>query len=173
MNGRSIRFLSEEQLLAECRVDTYRGSGPGGQKRNKTSNSIRVTHLPTGISAIAEESRSQAENRMRAIRRLRLKLAVELREPVDPLHWEPPDWFVSIRHHGRIDASYRHPYYAPTAGLILDLLKAVHGSPADVGVMLGVPTTTVIRFLENEPMFWTAANRIRAELGLPALRHRE
>ena len=64
--------LSDEVLLTQCEVDTYRASGPGGQKRNKTSSAVRLTHEPTGISVIAGESRSQAENRMRAVRRLRV-----------------------------------------------------------------------------------------------------
>jgi hypothetical protein len=170
-NGRSVRFLSDSELLRQCRLDVFRGSGPGGQKRNKTSNSVRLTHLPTGLHVTADESRSQLENKTRSLRRLRLRLAIELREPISD-RFEPPDWFCSIRHNNRIAASHRHPYYAPAAGLILDLLKAMDGSPADVGIMLGVPTTAVIRFLEEEPQLWTAANRIRAESNLPPLTHR-
>ena len=169
--SRSLRFLSEEELLRNCRFDISRGSGPGGQKRNKTSNSVRLTHLPTGISVIAGESRSQAENKLRAVRRLRLKLATDIREDIPP-QFEPPDWFLSIRRNNRIEASHRHEFYAPAAGLILDLFKQLHGSPADVGVMLGVPTTAVIRFLENEPQLWTAANQIRADHGMSPLAHR-
>ena len=169
--SRSLRFASDDQLLSQCRLDIFRGSGPGGQKRNKTSNSIRLTHLPTGISVIAGESRSQKENKLRAVRRLRLKLAIEMREEVLP-QFEPPDWFLSIRRNSRIEASHHHEFYAPAAGLMLDLLKAMHGSPADVGVMLGVTTTAVVRFLEEEPQLWTAANQIRADLTLPPLTHR-
>src|SRR5437660_5938041 len=73
--------LSDSQLLAECAVDTYRASGPGGQKRNKTSSAVRLRHLPSGLLAIAEESRSQHENKARALRRLRRRLYLELREP--------------------------------------------------------------------------------------------
>src|SRR5262245_45186692 len=60
-----LRFLSDEQLLAECRLEAHRGSGPGGQKRQKTSNAIRLTHLPSGIGVVAGESRSAAENKLR------------------------------------------------------------------------------------------------------------
>ena len=169
MNPASVRFLDDEQLLVQCRVDIYRGSGPGGQKRNKTSNAYRITHLESGLSVTASESRSAAENKLYAIRRMRLKLATALREPVDAAHFEPPDWFLSIRHNGRIEASHRHSYYAATGGLILDLLKAMAGNPSHVATMLGVTTTAVIKFLESESQFWTAANRIRAEFSMKAL----
>jgi hypothetical protein len=167
----AVRFLSDEQLLAECRVDVYRGSGPGGQKRNKTSNAYRLTHTASGLSVTATESRSAMENKLHAIRRMRLKLAAELREPVAD-RFEPPDWFLSIRHNGRIEASYRHQYHAATAGLILDLLK-VAGNPSHVSAMLGVSTTTIIKFLESEPQLWAAANRIRTELSMKPLTHRD
>jgi len=166
------RFLTDDQLLAECRYDISRGSGPGGQKRNKTSNAVRLTHLPTGLHATATESRSLAENKMRALRRLRLKLATDLRETIDLAHFEPPEWFLGIRQPSRIEASYRHPLYAPAAGLVLDLLQALAGNPAAVAVNLGVSTTAVVRFLEQEPHLWVAANTIRAQNGLGALAHR-
>ena len=168
----STRLLTDDALLAECRWDQYRGSGPGGQKRNKTSNTVRLVHLPSGVVVTAGESRSLAENKMRALRRLRLKLAAELREPVDVAAFQPPDWFLSIRRHSRIEASHRHPLYAAAAGLVLDLLAALGGNPAAVAVNLGVSTTSVIKLLESEPVLWTAANRIRAEAGMAPLAHR-
>jgi hypothetical protein len=103
---------------------------------------------------------------------MRLKLATELREEIHLPTFAPPDWFLEVRREKRIEASHRHPYYAAIGGLILDLLTALHGSPADVAGNLGVSTTAVIKFLENEPQFWTAANRIRADTALPALTHR-
>src|SRR5947207_11817610 len=72
--------LTDEQLLNQCKVDTYRASGPGGQKRNKTSSAVRVRHLPSGLIVIAEESRSQHENRVRALRRLRQALFLKIRD---------------------------------------------------------------------------------------------
>jgi hypothetical protein len=168
----STRLLTDDALLAESRWEQFRGSGPGGQKRNKTSNAVRLTHTPTGVSASAGESRSLSENKLYALRRLRLKLAAELREPVDLAAFEPPDWFLSIRRQNHIEASHRHPLYAASGGLVLDLLAASHGNPAAVAVNLGVSTTAVIKVLENEPVLWAAANKIRAEAGLTPLTHR-
>ncbi len=99
---------------------------------------------------------------------MRIKLAAEIREPIDLLRFEPPDWFLSIRHQQKIDASHRHPFYNAAAGLMLDLL-AISGNPAIVAGNLGVSTTTVIKHLSAEAAWWAAANDIRAKLGLAAL----
>ena len=82
--SRRAGFLrgSDSELLAQCEVDRYRASGPGGQKRNKTESAVRIRHKPSGVSAIANESRSQHENKAKALRRLRTLLAVEFREDV-------------------------------------------------------------------------------------------
>ena len=74
---------SDSALLTQCDVDTYRASGPGGQKRNKTSSGVRLRHRETGVSVHADESRSQHENRAAALRRLRRALALRLRDAPD------------------------------------------------------------------------------------------
>src|ERR1700723_1107422 len=74
--------LTDAQLLAQCAVAPYRASGPGGQKRNKTSSAVRLRHLPSGLIVIAEESRSQHENKAKALRRIRQALYLQLREVI-------------------------------------------------------------------------------------------
>jgi hypothetical protein len=168
----STRLLTDDALLADCRWDISRGSGPGGQKRNKTSNAARLTHLSTNVSVSATEARSLLENKKRALHRLRLKLACEIREPIDLPHFQPPEWFLTIRRQNKIEASHRHPLYTAAAGLILDLFQALSGNPAAVALNLGVSTTAVVKFLEADPHLWTAANQIRAQSKMKPLSHR-
>jgi peptide chain release factor len=60
--------------LREVRWETMRASGPGGQHVNRTESAVRVTHLPTGVQAMATEERSQHRNRKLALARLTKKL---------------------------------------------------------------------------------------------------
>ena len=65
---------SDEALLAECRIETFRAGGPGGQHQNKSETGVRIVHVPTGVRAIARDERSQLRNRALALARLRVKL---------------------------------------------------------------------------------------------------
>jgi protein subunit release factor A len=64
----------DDALLAQCRVETFRSGGPGGQHQNVTESGVRLVHLPTGIRASSREQRSQYRNREIALARLREKL---------------------------------------------------------------------------------------------------
>jgi protein subunit release factor A len=73
---------SDEDLLRECEVDTFRSSSPGGQHVNKTESAVRVKHLPSGLVVTCREERSQHRNRAECLRKLR--------ERVERLNRRPP-----------------------------------------------------------------------------------
>ena len=119
---REWAVLTDAQLLAQCEVDTYRASGPGGQKRNKTSSAVRIRHPPSGLIVIAEESRSQHENRARALKRLRQAIYLKLRDELTEPERRPealaarPDYGPARDAQGRLSLGRKDPRYWPAVG---------------------------------------------------------
>src|SRR5215210_3885801 len=73
---------SDEELLRECEVETFRAGGPGGQHVNKVETAVRLRHLPSGVVVTCREERSQYRNKSNCVRRLR--------EEVARLNYRPP-----------------------------------------------------------------------------------
>src|SRR5205809_7415622 len=67
---------SDEDLLRECEVDTFRASGPGGQHVNKTESAVRLRHLPSGVVVSSQQERSQHHNKAICLEKLRKKIAL-------------------------------------------------------------------------------------------------
>jgi ribosome-associated protein len=63
-----------ETLEKEVVLEPYRAPGPGGQRKNRKETAVRLTHPPSGITVVASERRSQAQNREVAFNRLIKKL---------------------------------------------------------------------------------------------------
>jgi hypothetical protein len=168
--------LTDDQLLAQCAVDTYRASGPGGQKRNKTSSAVRLRHGPTGLLVIAEESRSQHENRARALRRLREALYLKLRDELPDGGPAPealagrPELRAAKNGEGRLDVGRKDARFWPAAGLALDVLQALEARVAEAAAALGVSTANLIGFLQTSPKLWEQVNQLRARFGHKPLR---
>lgn len=159
--------LTDAQLLGQCAVDTYRASGPGGQKRNKTSSAVRLRHLPSGLIVIAEESRSQHENRARALKRLRQALYLHVRDEglpgsVSSLH-QYAAWWQDCLTEGRLHLGRKDARFWPAVGLVLDVLNVVQARVSEAAQLLGISTGNLIDFLRVEPKVWQQANELRAK----------
>jgi hypothetical protein len=155
-------------LLADCDLDTYRASGPGGHKRNKTESAVRLRHRSTSLIAIAEESRSQAENRARALRRLRKLLALRLREPAPA--GVPEAVVAAIDGSGRLRVGRRDARYPAVVAVVLDVLQALGGSVGEAAARLGITTGNLSAFLTADADLLAETNRLRAGFGLRPLR---
>jgi len=168
--------LTDDQLLAQCEVDTYRASGPGGQKRNKTSSAVRLRHLPSGLIVIAEESRSQHENKAKALRRLRRAFFIELRDPKSgdestaEAIAQHPDFVNARDADGRLNLRTKDPRFWPAAGVVLDVLATTEARVGDAAEILGISTGNLVAFLHTDPKLWQAANQLRARFGQKTLR---
>ena len=161
--------LDEAALLAQCEVQRTRRSGPGGQHRNKVESAIVLTHLPTGVDAEASERRSQHENRQVALRRLRVQLAVRIRQAASDQPVAPTALWQSRCVRGRIICSVEHDDFPALLAEALDAVARAGWEPRTAAEALGCTASQLVRFFRIEPAAFTELNRRRAELGLHPL----
>ena len=149
--------LSDEDLLKLCTIDFYKATGPGGQKKNKTESAVRLTVKENGITASASEERQQSVNRTRAIKRLRLQLALELREEAQK--WD-----------GQLNMNSKNPEYPKFAGCLLDNLVHFSWQVSSAASNLGLSTGQLIKILAKNDIVWQFVNRERQKAGHKVLK---
>lgn len=169
--------LSDDDLLAQCRFERFRVSGPGGQHRNRTDSAVRLTHEPTGVVGYASERRSQHQNRAAALSRLRRAIALEVRQIANLDLYHPPlplqrvlPRSVRTEVPGKDRVGPRHREFWTGIGPLLDLFEAVNGSTSDCASLLGCSSNQLTKLFAAEPQLWAEANEIRTRHGLNPLR---
>jgi hypothetical protein len=166
-------LASDDALIAQCEVDRYRASGPGGQHRNKTESAVRLRHKPSGTTAIGEDSRSQAENKLHAVRRLRAAIALEVREPVALDGFTPSPRLAALVAGGTAPLGAKTrvtgEYWAAIAEL-LDLLVAGDLEIGATAQRLGITTGAMSKLLLHDEHVARAVNDLRRGRNMRPLR---
>jgi len=159
--------MDEVALLADCEVRRQRRSGPGGQHRNKVETAVVFLHRSTGVTGQASERRNQEQNRRRALFRLRVNLALSVRQPA---HAVPSTVWQERCREGRIHVSLNHIVFPQ---LLAEALDVIHECDMDVTVAalrLGCSSSQLVKLLQRESRALEQVNQHRAQLGQTRLR---
>lgn len=178
LGGREYLLMSDEELMRQCEMSTFKASGPGGQHRNKRESAVRLKHNPTGIVAQAVEDRSQHMNRASALSRLRVLLALKVRNNIDLDTYTPPQELLQILPaKSTIRGSKcgpqigpNNPKFALGMQALLDLLFSVEGSVSDAAKKLGLSTGALSRLLLSDDNLRMAVNEFRISKGIKPLK---
>ena len=165
-------ILAEEKAFANsCRLEPYMASGPGGQKRNRTYSAVRAIHKDTGLSVIAEESRSQLENKEKALKRLRKTIALQLRKDFSnkgfSIHPMAEDFFLK---EGGNKMNLKNRRYPLFCAVVLDSIYAAKGKVSEASGMLHLSTGKLNKVMSADRDLFCAVNKMRAFFGLNPLR---
>lgn len=162
--------LDDATLARQCRVTFGRGSGPGGQHRNKVETAVFVTHVPTGVKATAAERRSQGQNRHVAQRRLRTKLAITVRTTIRMNRFRPSALWVQRRQGKALPVNARNRDYPALLAEAMDVVTAMTFDVGGAAGVFGVSMSQLAKLLGREPAALAWVNRGREARGLPKLR---
>jgi hypothetical protein len=123
------------------------------------------------LIVIAEESRSQHENKAKALQRMRKAFFLEIRDPVaiESIK-DDPDWQRMLNGQERLDIGRRDVRFWPAAGRILDVLAALDARVSDAAAALGISTGNLIDFLQMDGKLWQQANNLRVMFGQKPLK---
>ena len=156
-NRDEILKMDDVSLSRLCQLEFFKGTGNGGQKRNKTSSAARVTLTGTGYTASDCTERSQHRNRAAALAKLRLAVACgERRSPA-----EPPE---------RPECSLEHADYPLWLAHLLDIAAEAGWEPKAAAAKFGCTPSAFVRKLARDPLLWQFAAAERLRLGLTPLR---
>jgi hypothetical protein len=166
-------LANDDALIAQCEVDRYRASGPGGQHRNKTESAVRLRHRLTGVSAIGEDSRSQSENKLHAVRRLRSAIALEVREPVRLDGFAPSPRLAALVAGGTAPLGAKTRVtgeYWAAIGELLDLIVAGGLEIGSTAQRLGITTGALSKLLLHDDLVARRVNDLRRAHNMRPLR---
>lgn len=162
--------IPEADLLNQCEVGFGRTSGPGGQHRNRVETAVFITHKPTATEASAGERRKQFENRLMAMKRLRLKLAVSVRTAVHPHNHKPTELWERRRQGAQMSVNPNNKDYPALLAEAMDVIWARKFDVAGAAGLLGITMSQLAKLIRHEKHAFALVNQGRTDRGLPALK---
>lgn len=155
-NRDEILKMDDAELSRHCELEFFKGSGNGGQKRNKTSSAVRVRLIGTAYSAVDCTERSQHRNRSSALAKLRMLIAFGERE----IPAQPPE---------RFECALGHAEYPLWIAHLLDVAAEEMWELKAVAARTGCTVSALVKKLARDPMLWQFANAERSRLNLPQI----
>lgn len=154
--------LSPDELLRSCTLKGFQGAGPGGQHRNKTNTGVILRLEVFNLEIKACESRSAAENKVHALHRMRLALALKVREepPKIPMKFPGSCGHVKPSNYG----------FAPFVAQVLDIVAANSGDTKPAASAFGLSATALTKILYQEKAVVEAVQALRVGRGKPPLK---
>ncbi|MEI6125128.1 MAG: peptide chain release factor-like protein [Pseudomonadota bacterium] len=164
-------ILNDSQLIKQCRIDTYIASGPGGQHRNRTYSAVRMTHIETGLTVIAEESRSQGDNKLKALRRIKRSLAFHIRidSSCGAATCDERIQYL-FQHDTPVQLNSKNPLYPVFCATLLDFIYSAGGKISEAAHKLNISTGKLNKFLCRDKNLFIAANQLRLHFKLKLLK---
>lgn len=150
-----------EDFLKDCRIEFCKGSGHGGQKINKTSISVLLTHIPTGLSAQDASSRSQNQNKIHAAEKLLYLIAEKKRE----IFSLPEGMDLSVV--PSVNNKKRHVFWA---AIMLDAWAQGDFDPKKTAQITKISVSRLTRIASNDTFVWQCINRARSQNGSHCLK---
>lgn len=163
MINRRNFFLQQDigEFLKECKCSFCKGSGHGGQKINKTSVAVLLTHIPTSLTAEDASSRSQRENRLLAAEKLQYKIAEKIREK-----FSLPEG-VDLNDPPSIHNRKRHLLWC---AVMLDAWAQGEYDPKKTAQIVQISVSRLTKIASHDTFLWQCINRARNQAGLHSLK---
>lgn len=143
------------ELLRACRVSGFQGSGPGGQFRNKTNSGVSLRLPEFNLAIKSCESRSAGENKVHALHRLRLAIALEVREaPKEASRLRFPGSSGHVQ-----ESNEAYPQFIAD---VLDIVLANGGDTKEAARAFGLSNSALVKILRANKAVYAKFQSIRS-----------
>ncbi|MDX2469897.1 MAG: peptide chain release factor-like protein [SAR324 cluster bacterium] len=148
--------LSDSELLKLCTRDFFKGTGAGGQKKNKTASGVRLTL--DGLQVYESQARSKDDNQKKSLKKLRLALASQflegdkvISEKLRELHPAPETLILPYVQSSFLRINEKNSDFPLVIGGIFDLIAGAEGDLEKVSEILSVSKSQIHKFFDKHP----------------------